>query len=153
MLTFRSFVVSLLWLNLLIIPIPVLATLGEDFSPALIKKTHQLSALRVNPQNKYTVNEYAVEAGTLVREFVGPTGKVFAVIWKGPYIPDLRQLLGVHFNDYAATAAQLSRPGRHPLMLRNSQLVINAGGHLHAFSGLVYLPDQMPEGVSEDELQ
>jgi len=135
------------------LPIPAFATLGEDFSPALFKQAHQLSALRVRSQQKYTVNEYTVEAGTIVREFVAPSGKVFAVIWKGPYIPDLRQLLGLHFDHYSAAAAQISRPGRHPVILRDAQLVINTGGHLHAFSGMVYLPEQMPAGVTEDELQ
>ena len=153
MVTFRSLVARLLWHSLLILPISALATLGEDFSPVLINQAHRLRALRVTSQQKYTVNEYAIEAGTIVREFVAPTGKVFAVIWKGPYIPDLRQLLGVHFDHYSATAAQISRPGRRPVILRDTQLVINAGGHLHAFYGVVYLPDQMPAGVTEDEIQ
>jgi hypothetical protein len=32
--------------------------------------------------------------GTSVRRYVSPAGKVVAVAWKGPVMPDLRQVLG-----------------------------------------------------------
>ena len=39
-------------------------------------------------------------SGTTVREYVSSNGTVFAVAWQGPWLPDLRQMLGPYFDDY-----------------------------------------------------
>jgi hypothetical protein len=133
--------------------LPTQATLGEDFSPQLAKQAKPGGEMHVTFLEKYTLHEYTMVSGTVVREFVAPNGKVFAVVWKGPTIPDLRQLLGTHFERYAATAANTHLPGHRHLSLNDPHMVIHAHGHQHAFSGMVYLPDLIPAGVTEDELQ
>ena len=135
-----------------ILSLPAYATLGEEFLPESTQQANPVSKIRETSRGQYTVNEYTLASGTLIREFVAPTHKVFAVIWKGPFKPDLRQLLGSYFTHYVTAASNKPYPGRHPVSLRDPHLVIHAGGHMRAFSGIVYLPDQMPAGVREDEL-
>lgn len=151
--TFRFLICMLAWVSASILAFPARATLGEDFLPESTKQAKPVGAMRVITQGKYTVNEYTLASGTVVREFVAPAHKVFAVVWKGQLKPDLRQLLGMHFERYVAAAANKSRPGRRPVSLRDTNLVIHATGHMRVFSGVVYLPNEMPTGVTEDELQ
>ncbi len=151
--TFRFLICTLAWASASILAFPAQATLGEDFLPDSAKQTRLGSTIRAVTQGKYTVNEYTLASGTVVREFVAPTRKVFAVAWKGPLKPDLRQLLGTHFERYVAAAANKSQPGRHPVSLRDTDLVIHAGGHMRAFSGVAYLPGELPAGVAEEDLR
>jgi hypothetical protein len=87
----------------------------------------------------------------LVREFAGSDGKVFAVAWSGPTVPNLRQTLGQYFDSYV-TAAKAPHSGHHHLQIRESNLVVQAGGHMRSFSGLAYLPQAVPSGVSVGDL-
>ena len=43
-------------------------------------------------------------SGTVLREYAGPDGKIFAVTWNGPFIPNLKQTLGSYFTEFAARA-------------------------------------------------
>ncbi len=133
--------------------LPAHATLGEAFLPQSPKLAKAVGELRATPRARYTVNEYTLASKTVVREYAAPGGNVFAVSWQGPFIPDLRQLLGRYFDRYAATAADKSRAFHHPVSLKDPHLVIQATGHMRAFSGVVYLPDQLPVGLTENELQ
>ena len=54
----------------------------------------------------YTVSEATLTDGTLVREYVGQSGVVFAVSWHGPHTPDLSSLLGSYFAGYLDTVNQ-----------------------------------------------
>jgi hypothetical protein len=101
---------------------------------------------------EYTVHEMTTPAGTLVREFSGPGGKVFAVTWSGPVMPDLRQLLGAHFDTYAAPAAAGPRAHAHRAIARGD-LVVQSSGRMRAFSGKAYLASLVPSGVAIDALQ
>jgi hypothetical protein len=98
----------------------------------------------------YTVYTSAQPGGGEVREFVSSTHRVFAVAWRGPFLPDLRALLGARFGDYADAAAsgQQGSPGRRPVDVSTLGLVIHSAGHPRAFHGLVYLPDALPKGFS-----
>jgi hypothetical protein len=91
----------------------------------------------------------------MVREFVSPSGKVFAVAWQGPSIPDLRQVLGTYFAQYAeaAQAAQKKRAGHGPLMIRESDLVAELSGHQRAFAGRAYVPQLVPLGMQPDAIR
>ncbi len=127
------------------------ATLGELYSPGSVALVSPAGVQRSTPHGSYTVHAYSLSSGTNVHEYADASGVVFAVTWQGPQIPDLRQLLGTHFDQYAATAAVSRR--RAPVVLNDAHLVIHSGGHQRAFSGQVYLPEWMPAGVSERDLQ
>lgn len=93
----------------------------------------------------YTVVQHQLDSGTAVREFVDGSGTVFAVSWSGPFLPDLKELLGIHFD---AMAAQGQRPGaqRSRLAVRTSEAVIVSTGHMGALEGRAWLPSRLPAG-------
>jgi hypothetical protein len=97
------------------------------------------------------MHDIAPPGGASVRQYVSPAGKVFAVAWQGPAMPDLRQLLGPHFDRYVA-AAKDKRVKRAPVVIRESTLVLVSGGHPRAFSGRAYVPDLVPQDVDADAL-
>lgn len=126
------------------------AELGGSAS-SVASDANQLGAtLRsLAPQSAlFSVNEMTIPSGTTVREYVGPNGTVFGIAWEGPTLPDLRLLLGSHFERYAATQSANARRGaRSPLSVNERDLVVFSGGQLRAFSGRAFLPQAVPSGV------
>ncbi len=100
----------------------------------------------------YRVHEIELPSGTVLREFVTQGGAVFAVAWRGPLMPNLRQALGKYFDNYVA-AAKVSPVNHRRLDIDQPDLVVHAAGHMRAFSGIAYLPQSIPSGVSVGELQ
>jgi len=137
---------------LALVSMPAVAELGGDVSGIQADQEHMKGTRRVSTTAAYTVHEIQAATGTKVREFVSPAGKVFAVAWEGPVTPDLRQLLGQYFDQYAQ-AIQNKRPGRAPLSIRNGTLVLEAGGHMRSFSGRAYLPAMVPQGVATEAIK
>ena len=107
---------------------------------------------RILPSGSFTVHELQAPSGTTVREFVSPAGTVFAVAWQGPMLPDLRQLLGTHFDEYVAASAT-RRTRRAPVVVQLPGLVVQSSGHMRAFAGKAYLPGALPSAVSPEELR
>jgi hypothetical protein len=100
----------------------------------------------------YTVREIQAASGTAIKEYLSPAGTVFAITWSGPALPDLRQLLGTQFDAYTrAAAAQNAGPGR--VNVQGSGLVVQSGGQMRAFFGRAYLPAQIPQSVTLDEIR
>lgn len=88
-----------------------------------------------------------------MREFVSSSGKVFAIAWQAPSPPDLKQLLGSYFDEFQKAAAVSRRPGRAPLFVQHSGLVVQLGGHMRSFTGRAFLPDQLPSGMQTEEIR
>ncbi len=127
------------------------AALGDDVSSVEADRAHLRGALRVASAARYAVHEITVQSGAVVREYVSPSGHVFALTWSSPGPPDLRQLLGTYFPRFARAAAARG-PGHRPFTVHDQTLVVEFGGRLRAFVGLAYLTDQMPAGVRAQEL-
>src|SRR5258708_21797091 len=105
--------------------------------------------------NSYTVHEIQADTGTVVREYVSADGKVFAVAWQGPWLPDMRQILGGYFEQYRV-ALQSQNSGhiaRRPVMIDQPGLVVQIGGHMRAFAGRADLPDTLPSGLHVEDIQ
>lgn len=134
--------------------LPAFATLGEDVSTvhsdqALIQATETITQ-----KSAYSIHELQSASGMAVREYVSPAGRVFAVAWHGPAMPDLKQLLGSHFQEYQqALQAQDQRVRRGPVFVQLPDLVVQLGGHMRDFVGRAYLPDQIPSGVHAEEIR
>jgi hypothetical protein len=109
-------------------------------------------SIKATQYTGYHVQEIQMPSGTLVREFVATNGTVFAVAWNGPAVPNLRQTLGQYFNNFVA-AAQAKHAGHRHLEIQQSDLVLQASGHMRAFSGRAYLPQAVPAGVSVEDLR
>lgn len=128
------------------------ATLGEPEATVAADAQQLKGSVKSLGQPNYRVHEIQLPSGTVVREFVALDGGVFAVTWRGPALPNLQQTLGMYFDAYVA-AAKAPHAGHTHLQVRQSNLVIHSGGHMRAFTGLAYLPQAVPSGVSVEELQ
>ncbi len=153
--TMRALPVALA-LGMLVYPYSASAALGEDITSVQTDQALMKGSLITIREKAYTVNEIKAPSGTVVREYVSPGGKIFAVAWQGPFIPNLRQLFGTYFEQYSR-AAQIrnnNRPRvRGPLLIREPGLVVLSGGHMRAFFGKAYVPELVPQGVRIEEIQ
>jgi hypothetical protein len=138
----------------LIAPLSANAELGGDVASVQADQAHMKSALRIQTAQAYTVHELHETTGTVVKEFISPTGKVFAVTWSGPFIPDLRQLLGPYFDQYSQAAQTRVRHSRRsPLLIEEPGLVVQSGGHMRAFFGRAYLTSELPQTVRAEMIR
>jgi hypothetical protein len=128
------------------------ATLGEP-EITVQSDVAQLRASIKNSEDRasYRVHEIQLPGGTLLREFVAPDGNVFAVAWKGPSKPNLRQALGKYFDAFASTPKPKFADRRH-LQIQQGDLVVQGSGHMRAFSGRAYLASAIPSGVNLGDL-
>ena len=128
--------------------------LGGEVSSVAIDQAHLHASLRSTPKVGYVLHELRTDSGLLVREFSTTGGKVFAVAWEGPVIPDLRQLLGSHFEDFQRAAETQNRQGVHwPLFLQFQGLTVELGGHMRSYRGKAYLSDEVPASVKAEEIR
>jgi hypothetical protein len=126
------------------------ATLGETENSVAGDAQRIAGSIKIAQHPSYRVHEIDA-SGTVVREFVGGDGTVFAVAWHGPTTPNLHQMLGAYFDRFVAAQQQKSSGHTH-VRLQQSDLVVEVGGHMRAFSGRVYLPAAMPGGVDLGDL-
>ena len=136
--------------------LPAAASLGGDVSTVQADRLHMQGAvIQVTTTGPYTIHEMRAASGTSVREFVSPGGTVFGVVWQGPFMPDLRQVLGAYFDPYqrAAQAAQARRSGHGPLLIHEPDFIVEQSGHPRAFFGRAYVPQLMPAGVLADVIR
>lgn len=103
----------------------------------------------------YSVRSTTYSSGTQVREYVGADGTVFGIAWNGPRMPDLQTLLGNYFPQYASgvKALKAAHPGRGPVAVDESDLVVHSGGHMGSFFGQAWLPSALPTGVSGSDIK
>ena len=135
--------------------LPAQAALGGDAASIQADQVHMQGSRRMIAANSYTVHEIQADTGTVVREYVSADGKVFAVAWQGPWLPDMRQILGGYFEQYRAAvqSQNSSHIARRPVMIDQPGLVVQVGGHMRAFAGRAYIPDGLPSGVHVEDIQ
>ena len=134
---------------------PAKASLGGDAASIQADQLHMQGSRTMKPAESYAMHEIQAANGTVVREYLSAEGKVFAIAWHGPWIPDMRQLLGSYFDQYAqATQAQRgARMRRGPILINQPGLVVQIGGHPRAFTGRAYVPEMLPSGVGAGNIQ
>lgn len=140
---------------MLVLPLPAFAALGASVDSVQHDQARMQAKITIAANPAYTVHELTSPLGVVVREYASPSGSIFAVSWRGHFMPDLRQLLGTYFEQYAMAArGQRERQaGRSFLMVREPSLVVQSVGHLREYSGRAYDPTLIPSGVSADDLQ
>jgi len=131
---------------------PGWAALGESEASVSADSVRFRASLHVAGRPSFSVHELRTPAGTVIREFVAPTGAVFAVSWQGPYLPSMSLLLGQNFQRYANSPRSVGS-SRSRLLIDQPDLVVHALGHIRSYAGLAYLPRLLPAGVSEEQLQ
>jgi Protein of unknown function (DUF2844) len=132
--------------------LPALAELGGDLSSVESDQLKMKGTLRSTVGAAYTVHEIQTASGTAVREYVTPAGKVFAVAWRGPQMPDLRQMLGTYFKQYTA-APRGPHPDHAHFAVTQPNFVLQSSGHMRAYSGRAYDPQLLPQNVAVTDIQ
>ena len=128
------------------------ATLGETEASIALDGQQLQSSIKMSERAHYRVHELKTTLGTVVHEFAGADGTVFAIAWSGPSMPDLRQTLGRYFEVYTA-GAKVNRAGHAHLQFEQDGLVVEVSGHMRAFTGRAYLPQSVPAGMALGELR
>jgi hypothetical protein len=130
------------------------AALGE---PAGSVSTDQaaLAASRgaAEARGSYRV-ERLISPSRTVREYVSPSGVVFAVAWDGVSHPDLGVVLGAYAAPVRrAVAQERPTPGRRGRRIETAGAVVETWGHMRALHGRAYVPALVPTGVTLDEIR
>ena len=128
------------------------AALGGNVASIQADAALMNASLRVDHTGKFSVYELQAPSGTVVREYMSPAGIVFAVSWEGPFLPDLRQLLGKYFERYTSTV-NVTHAGLNARAVHHPDLVARSSGHARAVHGKAFAPALAPLGVSIDDVQ
>ena len=127
------------------------AALGGNVATVEADRAHMKATVRTSQAAGYEVHELVTPQGTTVQEYVAPSGTVFAVSWRGPFMPDLRQTLGAYFEIYR-NAPRTAGSTRSHAAIEQPQLVVRSQGHMRFYAGIAYVPSLLPHGVSPDDL-
>jgi hypothetical protein len=169
---------------ILLAPSPSFASLGGDLNSVLSDQLQFQGSETVTQMGSYEVHEIQIQASqvatslaptsqsetsqpttklnssngmnaTVVREYVSPAGVVFAVTWHGTFLPNMRQLLGSHFQQFVEAVKQQSssRPGRRPLQVVQPDFVVQMSGNPRSHAGRAYLPGILPSGVQPEAIR
>jgi hypothetical protein len=129
------------------------AALGHAVESVQTDRVHMSARMATAASAAYTAQTLTLDNGGTIKE-LSSGGVVFAVAWRGPSRPDLKQLLGEHFDTLQAeTAVVGAHRLRAPILLNRADLVVHSAGHPGAFRGFAYLPALTPAGVSAADLQ
>jgi len=139
--------------TLLLAAVAAFPTLGEDVASVGADGVRMNAQVRVVVDQAYSVHQLSSPSGTIVREFVSPGGTVFGLSWQGPFTPDLRQLLGTHFDEYVQASQSDQGHIAHMVHVESGDLVVESAGHMRFSVGRAYLRSKMPSGVTADALR
>ena len=136
--------------------VPAKAGLGDPVASVEADRVSMKGQLRTRSEPGYSVQEITAANGGTVREYVSPSGVVFAVSWSGRAMPDLQHTLGTYFAQYrtsvAAQRATGQRSGHHHVEIRAPSLVVHSGGHMRQHFGMAYVPSLVPQNLSISDL-
>lgn len=133
---------------------PAFAALGGDTASIDADRASLKGALTSFGTVKgYAVHEITTAAGVHVREYLAD-GKVFAVSWRGPFIPDLQRMLGAYYARYAHAASAPPRTGSHRhLRIEQPGLVVESNGRMRAFYGRAWDPGLLPQNFTVADIR
>jgi hypothetical protein len=143
---------------------PANAELGGSARTLEVDRAHLAASMQSRSAATHNLHTLTTSNGSVVREYMNTDGMIFAVAWRGPGRPDLRQLLGPAFDtfqtsvtaaDFSATLSSTGTVVRHgrlrrPLIVEQRDLVVHSAGHPGAFFGYAYLPQKIPAGFTPD---
>jgi Protein of unknown function (DUF2844) len=127
------------------------AGLGGAASSVEADRASLKGTLRVTSAPTFAVDEITTASGLQIHEYLSPGGTVFAVSWRGPGIPDLRQLLGSYYGAFAQ-AASAPPYNHHHLSVKTPDVVVQSSGHTRSFFGHAWVPSLLPENFSVDQI-
>lgn len=129
------------------------AALGEAASSIAADETAVAATRRQRvARGTHDVEELGSDART-VREYVSPSGVVFAVCWDGLTPPDLSVLGAYEAPVRRAIASQGTPPRARSRRVEAAGAVVETWGHMRSVHGRAYVPALVPAGVSLDEIK
>jgi hypothetical protein len=126
------------------------ATLGGDAASVAANQQHLGAARQVQKLAAGERHDLQLPSGIVVHEYVSPQGAVYAITWRGPRKPDLRELLGSYFAQLSRRELRRAGGGHHRLDLDGEDLVLRSSGHRSSFTGRAWVPSLVPAGVNVD---
>lgn len=133
--------------------VPSRAALGAPYVSVEADQAHLSAKLQSSRAASHMVHRLTMANGGVLQEFTRADGMVFAVTWRGPARPDLRQLLGGYFDiAQSDNAPRFGRRLRRPPSVNRPDFVMRAGGHSGAFWGAAWLPQMVPAGFATTDL-
>jgi hypothetical protein len=124
---------------------PVHAALGDDVAAVTADQARLHASLRIVRNDGFTVHELAAASGVTIRNFATDTGKIFAVSWSGGWRPNLRDIMGSHYDPFIA-ASRGRRVARGVARIELPGMIVVMGGPQRAAFGHVILTDLAPAG-------
>jgi hypothetical protein len=118
-------------------------------APNDVQATQSLTAAGA----RYTDVRRTLPSQVVVHEFSDARGKVFAVSWSGPFKPDLKELLGVHFDKYRELGARTAMADRSRQQVDTGEAIVVSTGRMGAFEGRAWLPASLPAGFDPREMK
>lgn len=104
----------------------------------------------------WTTREVTLPDGLIEREYLTTDGVVFAVAWRGSHRPELSVLLGTQYATQMsrnARALRLQGRGSHGTTSQKDEtFAVQASTHQRSSTGVAWLPQLLPAGVSPDAL-
>lgn len=124
------------------------AQLGGD-AASIAGDAQAFSTMSIR-QSVGTLVRYEVKtAATTIHEYLGSTGLVYAISFRGSATPNLDQLLG----SYTAAFNASVRHDRRSANVDTPTLRAQLHGSPGAVSGVLWLPELLPPGVTTGALQ
>lgn len=135
--------------------LPANAVLGEAAASVHADQVRLHGARRLSQGLRYQVHDIRQADDSVLRQYVTPSGTVFAVSWRSHLKPNLQALLGSHFPGYAqATRDATSRKGyARQNAIQAGNLVVSETMQMGLFTGRAYLRHLVPEGVDLNALR
>jgi hypothetical protein len=128
------------------------AALGGDAASIAIDSATLGGTRAIQGAVGWEVHALRLPSGTLVHEYLRG-GKVFAVAWGGPVLPDLRLLLGAYFEPYVQSPQSRGTGHHHMRVVATPEWVVQSAGHHESFVGRAWLPMQLPPGFDLDTVR
>lgn len=131
------------------------ATLGQSATSVEVDRAKLNGKHQHRGELGYSVNTIKA-AGMEIMEYVSSDDVVFAVVWKGTGVPDLKLLLGEYYEEYRqeVDAARNRSPRvREPFKMKSNRLVVERAGHSRSLWGRAYLPSHLPTGIKPEDIQ
>jgi hypothetical protein len=127
------------------------ATLGGDVASVATNQQRMAATRQVKKLASGERHELQLASGIVIHEYVSTGGEVYAITWRGPRMPDLRELLGRYFTQLDHRDSR-QRGGHHRMTLTGSDLVIQSSGHRRSFVGRAWVPSLVPSSVNLDNV-
>jgi hypothetical protein len=130
------------------------AAVGDDVATVAADQARLHASLRIfrrdaidanDANGGFTVHELAAASGVTIRNFVADAGKIFAVSWSGGWRPNLRDIMGSHYDRFIA-ATRGRRVARGVARIELPGMIVVMGGPQRASFGHVILTDLAPAG-------